>query len=73
MRTSLQPQRSTAFWPRLWDRLVILEDTLSTTPEELRDRRITQLEIELATVRKELALLRVQGPQDVILSERGQA
>ena len=73
MKTGIQPQRATAFWPRLWDRLLILENAVSAPPDDLLDRRITRLENELSTVRKELATLRAQALHDVALSERDQA
>lgn len=59
MSTSLQPQRPT-FWPRLRDRLRTLEDALSTTSEDVLDRRITRLKTELATVRREIVILRAK-------------
>lgn len=73
MSTPLQPQRAAAFWPRLWDRLLVLEGALSTTSENISDRRISRLETELVAVRKELTILRGQEPRGGSASERGPA
>lgn len=73
MSTALRPQRAATFWPRLWDRLLVFEGALSTTSEDISDRRITRLETELAAVRKELTTLRAQEPHTSAVSGRGQA
>lgn len=60
MSTLSKPQRAAAFWPRLWERLLVLEAALSTTSEDISDRRIARLETELAAIRKELTILRAK-------------
>lgn len=71
MNVHLQLRPATAFWPRLWDRLLMLEHALSTTPADIADRRITRLESELAAVREEVAFLRAQGTRGGSVGERG--
>lgn len=38
-------------WRRLWDRLGVIEDALSTTEGEIHDRRLARLEAEVAELR----------------------
>lgn len=60
MSTFPKPQRAAAFWPRLWERLLVIEAAVSTTSEDLSNRRIARLETELAAIRKELTILRAE-------------
>lgn len=73
MSAPLQPKQAAAVWPRLREYLLVLGEAISTTTEDISDRRITRLETELAAIRNEVTFLRAQGPRGGSVSGPGEA